>query len=91
MAAGMWHEPGTTYGPCAGECQHIDCAATRRAAESPCSLCHDPVGYGRRFYIDPDGGTPQDGPYVHAGCLEERLDDDRRAAQRQRTSPEGRS
>ena len=67
MAAGMLSKPGSEYGPCAGECDHTDCAATRRMAETPCRICKEPIGYDRRFYREDDGSL------VHAVCLEEEV------------------
>lgn len=71
MAAGTWPRPGTKYGPCAEPCEHIDCAATRRDAESLCRLCSQPIGYEVRFYRDPEAGAML--TYVHAACLEAQL------------------
>lgn len=65
MAAGMLPKPGTPLGPCDGECEHIDCAATREQAASACRLCHAEIGYDTRFYIDPENRSR----YVHAACL----------------------
>jgi hypothetical protein len=52
MAAGFLSAPGTEYGPCEGECQHADCASTRRLAEKVCPHCDEPIGYDRGFYQD---------------------------------------
>ncbi len=43
-------KPGTEYGPCETECQHIDCAETRKQAATICDLCPEPIGYDRPFY-----------------------------------------
>jgi hypothetical protein len=67
MAAGTLPKPGTHAGPCLGVCEHTDCAATRRDAESPCSICGKPIGYDRRFYHDESG-------LVHAVCVEEEFE-----------------
>lgn len=50
MAAGTLPAPGTTYGPCEGDCAHQDCARTREMAATPCATCSEPIGYGRRFF-----------------------------------------
>jgi hypothetical protein len=63
MAAGQLSRPGTAYGPCADPCQHTDCAATRRMADSLCRLCRTAIGYETWFYQEESGG------YVHATCL----------------------
>ena len=64
MAAGTISAPGSEYGPCTDDCAHIDCAASRDTAESPCTMCGHPIGYETRFYADRPG-------WVHALCLEE--------------------
>ena len=64
MAAGTLAVPGTKHGPCAEECQHRDCAATRRSAEGRCRICGELIGYGTRVYWE-------DGVYVHADCVED--------------------
>jgi len=71
MAAGYLDEPGHEYGPCVGECAHVDCAATRRTAESICRCCGEPIGYDRAFYLDPEtqNGPVDDRRDVHADCL----------------------
>jgi hypothetical protein len=63
MAAGTLPKPGTKYGPCKGDCEHRDCAATRRMAGTACPTCGDKIGYNRRFY-ETDRGLE------HAYCLE---------------------
>ena len=60
MAAGTLPGPGEKnyrgedIGPCADACKHIDCAATRRMAATPCDLCGAAIGYGVRFYQQTD-------------------------------------
>jgi hypothetical protein len=70
MAAGVLAEPGTEYGPCTDPCEHIDCAETRRMAAGKCRLCWKPIGYGRRFYVDPVSAGTINLRYVHASCFE---------------------
>ncbi len=65
MAAGMLPEPGSEYGPCKKECQHTDCALTRKMAATVCTYCSKEIGYGRLFY---DLG---DDKLVHYLCHEE--------------------
>lgn len=52
MAYGVLPAPGSTYGPCEGECHHIDCAHLREMAETICHLCNEPIGYGVAFQED---------------------------------------
>jgi hypothetical protein len=67
-------EPGTEYGPCVGVCQHIDCAETRKQAETLCDLCSEPIGYGRQFF-QRDAWTV----LTHARCMFRKLDQEKRA------------
>ena len=67
MASSCLPKPGTEFGPCAGVCEHRDCADTRRIAATICPDCREPIGYGRHFYKDGDG-------HAHAVCLEERYE-----------------
>lgn len=80
MAAGKLPEPGSEYGPCTDPCEHLDCAETRRMAETVCELCGKPIGYGARLY---DRTTPaqradnrpkhpseRTWALVHADCVE---------------------
>lgn len=71
MAAATLPKPGTEYGPCAKECEHTDCAHTRRMAKSTCTICGKPIGYDTRFYRSKDG-DPTDGPWDHARCVEDK-------------------
>lgn len=83
MAAMRLPKPGTKLGPCKGGCNHRDCAETRRMAEAVCRICRKPIGYEVRLYGDPHRyveGYPGSG-YVHAVCLEEEYEAERRAAQ----------
>lgn len=78
MAAGILPQPGTSIGPCAGDCQHTDCAETRRMAAAFCDWCDEPIGYGVRFYrLDPNLEAPGRGELVHARCEELAALDDR--------------
>lgn len=81
MAYGVLSKPGTMYGPCEGECQHIDCAATRRQVTSPCVVCGNEIGYDTPFYNDPCrplvlDRVEKDPPMVHARCIDQRRCDD---------------
>ena len=78
MAAGTLPKPGTEYGPCVPDCQHRDCAETRRMATQLCTICKTPIDYDIRFYVDPDNREE----LVHAVCLEGVVDAERRARQR---------
>jgi hypothetical protein len=60
-------KPGSTYGPCENQCNHISCRATREQAESLCRLCGEPIGYEICFYRDPVDAKR----FTHAGCLED--------------------
>ena len=62
MAAGRIPAPGTEYGPCADDCAHRDCAATRRQAAAACRICGEPIGYERAYFVGDDGA-------VHASCM----------------------
>jgi hypothetical protein len=55
MAASTLPEPGKIVrgeeiGPCIEPCEHTDCAATRRMAETHCSICGQVIGYETLFY-----------------------------------------
>lgn len=58
---------GKEIGPCVGTCEHRDCAATRRQAESACVKCGKPIGYETPFFRA--GCDPE--PLVHSDCLED--------------------
>lgn len=68
MAAGRLSPVGTDYGPCEGECEHRDCAQTRRMALSLCRICGSQIGYDRDFFVETT--DPHRGPtvLVHALC-----------------------
>lgn len=63
MAAGLLPKPGTRLGPCRGSCRHLDCAETRRMADTLCDICHKPIGYDALFYR---GDTIEH--LTHEGC-----------------------
>lgn len=50
MAAGFLSPPGTEFGPCIDDCQHTDCAESRKIAASVCPICGEEIGYNRRFF-----------------------------------------
>lgn len=73
MAAIGLSAPGTEYGPCLEDCQHIDCAATREKAAVICPDCREPIGYDRPFYLDV--GEHDDADWTklaHATCMARR-------------------
>ena len=70
METSTLSKPGTKFGPCAGDCKHLDCSATRSMAESVCKFCHKPIGYERAFYSTGDA-------YQHAVCAEIAIDVER--------------
>ncbi len=47
MAATKIPAPGTKLGPCADECAHLDCRASREQATRVCGHCGEPIGYDR--------------------------------------------
>jgi len=67
MAAGILSKPGTEYGPCAGRCNHKDCAEVRQMAAATCRICRGTIGYDRRFY---DESGENKVALVHASCRE---------------------
>jgi hypothetical protein len=50
MAAGRLPEPGSEFGPCIGECKHLDCAEVRHDAAALCAMCKTAIGYGVAFF-----------------------------------------
>ena len=70
MAAGRIAPPGSPLGPCAADCSHTDCKASRSMAETICLYCRKPIGYERRFYDIRDHASD---PHVlvHASCRED--------------------
>lgn len=77
MASGSLPAPGTEYGPCIEACSHIDCAASREQATSPCASCGKPIGYEVQFFQNHDEHRVNLGAgreYEHARCAYERLE-----------------
>jgi hypothetical protein len=72
MAAGILSAPGTPHGLCDTDCDHTDCAETRRWAATDCSICGSEINYGFRFYMDAEGVL------THAYCAETLAYDERR-------------
>jgi len=56
MAYSILPAPGTELGPCETNCQHRDCAETRRMAETRCFICGEPIGYDQAFLNDSHKG-----------------------------------
>lgn len=73
MAVYELPKPGTELGPCEDDCEHLDCAETRRQATGKCPLCGKPVGYGVPVAFLPKD-LPEEHDVAHADCLAE-LDD----------------
>ena len=71
MGWGTVSAPGTEHGPCGDGCQHTDCAATRKMAESKCIICEKEIGYDTSFYVGDEKDT-----YQHAACLWEKIEED---------------
>lgn len=68
MAAGSLSPPGSEFGPCESECQHVDCASTRKLAAMQCIHCDEPIGFDRMFYqVQPDG-EPAWSKLAHQSC-----------------------
>lgn len=81
MAAGRLPEPGSEYGPCEHDCEHLDCAETMRQAASICWRCEKPIGFQRRYYRMQDGteaGAVGESYLVHAGCEEAAIEAEHR-------------
>jgi hypothetical protein len=64
MAAGYLPLPGTEFGPCIDNCEHIDCKQTRTMAETICHYCGKAIGYDRGFYI------LEEKIMIHSACHE---------------------
>ena len=47
----MLAAPGTDAGPCKEECKHLDCAAVKKRAGTPCVICGEPIGYETKMYF----------------------------------------
>jgi hypothetical protein len=52
MAYARLPNPGTEYGPCAGQCSHTDCTQTRAMAAQLCPRCNLAIGYEQKFIRD---------------------------------------
>ena len=51
MAAVALSEPGSDFGPCLDvNCGHVGCVEDRGLAAQRCTICTEPIGYGRPFY-----------------------------------------
>lgn len=70
MAASRLPSPGSEFGPCLDECQHRDCAETRKMAAEVCHYCGETIGYERGFFKTDEG-------LVHSACLHEAVDQER--------------
>jgi len=69
MAVLVIRSPGTAGGPCKKSCNHQNCRVFRAAARKKCAYCHQPIGYGVRFYTL-DGSSA-----AHALCFEQAAED----------------
>ena len=72
MATGILAAPTAEWrgtGPCINDCDHLDCAAIRRMAESACAICLAPIGYNRRYYEHRLG-------LAHAECVDKQYQGD---------------
>ncbi len=54
---------GEEIGPCIEPCKHLDCAATRKMADSHCPICRRQIGYEMPFYSEGKD-------YLHRHCYE---------------------
>jgi len=66
MAASTMPKTGSKYGPCASECQHTDCAATRTMAAQACGRAQRPALRVARLDWGP-ARLPLTGPGVACG------------------------
>ena len=58
--------PGSKYGPCLGECNHVRCARSRATAGKVCRQCGQEIGYGVDCTEDPSNAKK----LVHLACLQ---------------------
>jgi len=72
MAVGYLPEIGSEHGPCANDCEHTDCAETKRLLLMVCRWCDLAIGY-RGFFNDSLEGHPAWSRIVHASCHEDSL------------------
>ena len=70
MAASNIPAPGTEFGPCEGECKHIDCAVSRKMAAMTCRICGEPIGYERGYFVEQATVPPI---AVHSACLSDEI------------------
>lgn len=76
MASGTLAKPGSSFGPCEEDCEHTDCALTRKMAAEKCPLCLYPIGYETHFYEETlnKGEASERKALVHATCLDEAVE-----------------
>ncbi len=79
MAAAYLPAPGTEFGPCEEECEHTDCAAVRRNATAPCTICTEPIGYETGHFLT-DNRLSSGRTYSHSRCAAIRWDAKRQAS-----------
>jgi hypothetical protein len=70
-------EPGTKHGPCAEECEHVDCNETKRKASTLCPYCLKPLGYGQALTR---ADTTVSTGLGHFSCIEEQIEKEMAAA-----------
>lgn len=58
--------PGTKYGPCVGDCKHVDCIQHREDSHLRCLVCHSEIGYDNPYMKAPS--LPMINDVVHASC-----------------------
>ena len=72
MAAISLPAPGTEYGPCKDDCEHVDCQLTRKQAGEHCPFCETEIGYETRFYnVSMDENDHK--RLAHARCYEDSI------------------
>jgi hypothetical protein len=57
------YKPGSKYGPCSNQCDHVDCNANKEMSEQRCMKCGAPIGYEREFLVESDGNA-----IIHNDC-----------------------
>jgi len=70
MGWNVLSKPGNKYGPCEGECEHTDCAQTRKMAKARCSICGEEIGYDVKYYMR----DAEKNDLVHAVCAVEEVE-----------------
>lgn len=63
MAAGTMFDITDEDVVCQTDCEHTDCADSRKLATTPCNMCDKIIKAGERFFLD-DNREPQ-----HAVCV----------------------